>query len=91
MTDKAVRAVISGRVQGVGYRAWTKDEAEARGLNGWVLNRDDGRVEALFAGPAEGINEMVTACENGPAAASVEGVEIEEAEAPQARGFEIRR
>lgn len=91
MTDKAVRAIISGRVQGVNYRNWTKQEAEARGLNGWVLNREDGRVEALFAGPAEGINEMLTACRDGPRAASVDDIETEDAEVPDGRGFEIRR
>ena len=54
MSDtKAVNAVISGKVQGVWYRAWTVEQARKRGLAGWVRNRNDGTVEAVFAGPAE--------------------------------------
>ena len=56
MTDRIARHVIVlGRVQGVGYRAWTEREAQARGLQGWVRNRHDGTVEAVFAGPADAV------------------------------------
>jgi acylphosphatase len=62
---------VRGRVQGVGYRAWTEDEALARGLEGWVRNRVDGSVEALFVGPADTVAEMVEACRQGPFGARV--------------------
>ena len=71
---KIVHVFISGIVQGVWFRAWTVQEARARGLDGWVRNRRDGRVEAVFAGPAARVNEMIAACRSGPPAAEVENV-----------------
>jgi acylphosphatase len=65
---------IRGRVQGVGYRAFVDDEAGVRDLEGWVRNRRDGRVEALFAGPAEVVGAMIVACRRGPSSARVEAV-----------------
>ena len=53
--------IISGRVQGMGYRDWLRFEAEARGLSGWVRNRQDGTVEAVFAGSAEQVAGMARA------------------------------
>lgn len=76
MEEKAVRVTISGFVQGVGYRAWTEREARARGLRGWVRNRLNGDVEALFAGPANDVEAMCAACRHGPRAARVEKVAI---------------
>jgi acylphosphatase len=71
----AIRQVtITGRVQGVGYRAWVEHRARAHGLEGWVRNRRDGSVEALFAGPAEVVSEMVARCRHGPSSARVEAV-----------------
>jgi acylphosphatase len=58
--------VIRGRVQGVGFRAWTEVTALERGLQGWVRNRRDGSVEALFAGPAAAVAAMVAECHRGP-------------------------
>ena len=76
----AIRHVmIRGRVQGVGYRAWVEDEATERDLEGWVRNRRDGSVEALFAGPANLVAVMVTACRRGPSSARVEAVQDEAA------------
>lgn len=72
---KAVHLSISGRVQGVLYRAWTVDEAARRGLDGWVRNRLDGTVEAVFSGPAALVDEMVAACREGPPAAKVTAIE----------------
>ena len=72
---KRVRVVISGRVQGVWFRAWTTQEASARGLDGWVRNRRDGTVEAVFSGPVETVDAMTALCWNGPPAAHVETVE----------------
>lgn len=71
----AVRQVtIRGRVQGVGYRAWVERQAMARGLEGWVRNRRDGSVDALFAGPADIVEDMVTCCRQGPSSAGVDAV-----------------
>jgi acylphosphatase len=70
----AVHVIIEGRVQGVWFRGWTVDEANARGLRGWVRNRRDGTVEALFIGEGRAVGEMIAACHNGPAAAHVTAV-----------------
>jgi acylphosphatase len=66
---------IRGRVQGVGYRAWVEHHAMARQLEGWVRNRREGSVEALFAGPAEVVADMTARCRRGPSAAQVEAVQ----------------
>jgi acylphosphatase len=63
--------LIRGRVQGVGYRDWTLRTALAHGLEGWVRNRRDGTVEALFAGESGLVAEMLAACRSGPPAAQV--------------------
>ena len=66
---------IRGRVQGVGYRVWTESIALERGIQGWVRNRHDGGVEALFAGPEETVASMIEACRNGPPGARVDGID----------------
>ncbi len=66
---------ISGRVQGVYYRAWTMQEASARNLTGWVRNCRDGSVEALFCGADQQVRDMVLACREGPPRARVSAVE----------------
>jgi acylphosphatase len=73
------RVVVRGRVQGVGYRAWTEDTAILNGLDGWVRNRRDGTVEAVFAGSAEAVNAMIKACRRGPDSARVEAVDVYDA------------
>ena len=74
----AIRHVtIRGRVQGVGYRAWVEDEATARGLEGWVRNRRDGSVEAIFAGASDVVTGMIAACRRGPYSARVDAVQDE--------------
>ena len=65
---------IRGRVQGVGYRAWLEYQAMAGGLEGWVRNRRDGSVEAVFAGKAQAVAEMVALCRHGPPGSRVEAV-----------------
>jgi acylphosphatase len=70
---------VRGRVQGVGYRAWVDDEATARELEGWVRNRRDGSVEAVFSGPEDVVSAMVTACRRGPSMARVDAVQDEAA------------
>ncbi len=83
----AVRVRIRGRVQGVWFRGWVAREAGARGLGGWVRNRFDGTVEALFAGPAAAVEDMVEACRTGPPAALVTAVATHPAEDPDGAGF----
>ena len=68
---KAVRVRILGRVQQVGFRFWMIDEAVNRGLDGWVRNRLDGTVEAVFIGPVQEVDDMLAACGDGPPAALV--------------------
>jgi acylphosphatase len=76
---QAIRHVmIRGRVQRVGYRAWTEYTALARGLEGWVRNRADGAVEAVFAGPATTVEAMIEACRHGPPKAHVDVIEQRE-------------
>jgi len=67
---------ISGRVQGVFFRAWTEDEAIKRDLTGWVRNLADGRVEAVFEGDKDKVEEMVKLCWKGPPGARVTNVEV---------------
>ena len=73
--------VVRGRVQGVGYRMWTEDLAERLGLAGWVRNRRDGSVEAVFAGPQQAVTTAIEACRTGPRGARVEAVDVENGEA----------
>lgn len=77
------QVTITGRVQGVGYRAWIEHRARAHNLEGWVRNRRDGSVEALFAGTADIVSEMVVSCRRGPSSARVESV-TDEAASPDA-------
>ena len=69
-----VQVTVRGRVQGVGYRAWVEDQATLNGLEGWVRNRRDGSVEAVFAGPVQDVAEMVAACRKGPSASRVDAL-----------------
>jgi len=71
------RLIISGRVQGVGYRDWTITTALRLGLTGWVRNRMDGSVEALVVGDDQAVGQMIDACRRGPAIARVDNVDIE--------------
>ena len=70
--------VIRGIVQGVGYRAWAEDEALRRDLGGWVRNRRDGTVEAVFSGPDQEVEAIILACRQGPRGARVDAVDITE-------------
>jgi acylphosphatase len=79
MSDTICRVVIRGRVQRVGYRAWTEYTALELGLEGWVRNRSDGTVEAMFAGPANDVAAMLEACRLGPPGARVEAIDRQEA------------
>jgi acylphosphatase len=70
--------MIRGRVQGVGYRAFVADAAEAQALEGWVRNRRDGSVEAVFAGREAAVAAVIEACRKGPSHARVEAADVEE-------------
>ena len=91
MSDKRVRVVIRGRVQGVGFRASCQREAQAAGVRGWVRNQWDGSVEALFEGPSDAVDRMVDWCRAGPRIAQIDAVELLEADEPAPAGsFRVR-
>jgi acylphosphatase len=75
------RAIVRGRVQGVGYRAFVEDEARSHRLAGWVRNRRDGAVEAVLSGPAEQVDAVLSAMRAGPPSAEVTALEVREADA----------
>jgi acylphosphatase len=87
---RTVRVRIAGRVQGVGYRYWTEDAAGELGLTGWVRNRRDGSVEALFSGAADNVAEALRRCGRGPRAAEVSSVEVVEEGGDAPDAFEVR-
>ncbi len=76
MAKTTRHVIISGRVQGVWFRGWTKQQASSLGLTGWVRNRRDGTVEAIFQGDAADIDAMLNACWQGPPAASVADIRV---------------
>jgi acylphosphatase len=82
---------VSGTVQGVYYRANTRDAARELGVDGWVRNLSDGRVEAVFEGPENAVEEMVGWCHTGSPAAEVEDVEVEYDDPEGEDGFRIQR
>ena len=86
---RTARVRIEGRVQGVSYRYWTVEEARVLGLAGWVRNRRDGSVEALFSGAAERVAEMLVRCHDGPAAAAVTSVDVLEEGGAAPDGFDM--
>ncbi|WP_265107786.1 acylphosphatase [Halosolutus halophilus] len=91
MTDRTrAHVFVSGKVQGVYYRATTRDTAREHGVDGWVKNLDDGRVEAVFEGPEDAVESMVEFCHEGSPAADVDDVEVEYDEPRGEDGFEIR-
>jgi len=79
MSGRIIRhVVVRGRVQGVGYRAFVEDEAQRRELEGWVRNRRDGSVEAVFAGPRAAVEAMIEACRRGPMSARIDALDQRE-------------
>ena len=83
MTSAILLVTVRGRVQGVGYRAWVERQAMSARLEGWVRNRRDDSVEALFAGTARAVADMAALCRHGPPAARVTEVLTEAAGADQ--------
>jgi acylphosphatase len=86
---RTVRVRIEGGVQGVGYRYWTERVAGELGLTGWVRNRRDGSVEALFSGPADDVDEMLQRCKDGPPSARVTSVKVVEEGGDPPTGFDV--
>lgn len=84
------RVVVHGRVQGVYFRGSTQERAREVGVNGWVRNRPDGTVEAVFEGSAEQVTKMLDYCREGPSWARVERVEEFEETPEDLRGFGVR-
>jgi acylphosphatase len=85
-----VQVRIEGRVQGVGYRAWTQRVAAGLGLEGWVRNRRDGSVEAVFQGPETAVADMIARCQTGPSGSAVSRVEVLGEGVGAFSGFEVR-
>ncbi|WP_129793360.1 acylphosphatase [Sphingosinicella sp. CPCC 101087] len=81
---------IHGRVQGVFYRAWSRDEATGLGLKGWVRNRRDGTVEMLIQGDPQAVDQMIRLCRSGPASARVDRIDVAESAEEAPGGFETR-
>jgi acylphosphatase len=86
----AKRVVVHGDVQGVFFRDSTEKEAQKHGVSGWVTNRDDGAVEALFEGDASSVDAMVDFAKSGPSQASVQDVEVSDAEPEGGSSFEVK-
>jgi len=84
------RVVAHGRVQGVFFRDTVSSEADSRGVAGWVKNRDDGTVEAVFEGDPDAVQAMVDLCGSGPKSADVAKLEAGEEEPEGLSGFEVR-
>ena len=87
---RRVRVVVAGRVQGVWFRASTQREAQTRGVEGWVRNRADGTVEAVFEGPPAAVATMVSWVHRGPERASVTHVQVIDEPPRNERGFDVR-
>lgn len=91
MTDRTrAHVFVSGTVQGVYYRATTRDTAQEHGVDGWVKNLSDGRVEAVFEGNEDAVEAMLEFCHEGSPAASVDDVDVEYDKPQGEDDFEIR-
>jgi acylphosphatase len=88
--DEALHLVVRGDVQGVFFRDSCRQQASSLGVRGWVGNRPDGAVEAVIAGPADALEELVRWAHEGPPRATVESVDTSPAEDPGTAGFEVR-
>lgn len=84
------RVVADGKVQGVYFRDSTRKRADELGVAGWVTNRADGGVEAVFEGPEQAVEEMVSFCGSGPGHAQVSSLDVSEEDPEGLAGFEIR-
>ena len=80
---------VTGKVQGVYFRATTRDTADKHGVDGWVRNLDDGRVEAVFEGPEDAVERLVEFCHEGSAAARVDDVHVSYEDPQDEDGFRV--
>lgn len=88
---RAIRAIVRGQVQGVYFRAFTRDEAARLGVTGWVRNNSDGSVECFAQAPEDKIEAFIRFLHKGSPGASVEGLQVrDETPQPRLKGFEIR-
>ena len=87
---RTVRVTVTGRVQGVGFRAWTRSQARALGLAGWVRNEPDGSVSALFSGQAGDVAAMLDRLRKGPPGAEVRDVTAQDTPTGGLHSFDIR-
>jgi acylphosphatase len=87
--EQAIRVVIKGRVQGVGFRAFIEHEAFRHHVAGWVRNRRDGTVEAVFIGESEAISAMIAECRQGPALSDVRDVLVTDYLGPELTRFTL--
>jgi acylphosphatase len=85
--ERAVRVVIAGRVQGVGFRAFVVQEAKRLDVAGWVRNRRDGTVEAVLIGPSDAVEMIIALCRDGPALADVRDVAVSDYAGPELTRF----
>lgn len=90
MADCARRVRVTGRVQGVFFRAWTRDQARELRVSGWVRNADDGSVEAHLEGDETAVARLIERLHRGPPSANVRSVRSEEAEPGHLTGFQVR-
>lgn len=91
MSERRVRVVADGKVQGVFFRSTVQEQAQALGASGWVTNRADGRVEAEIQGSDEQVDELVALCRQGPGRADVEQVDVESIDPVEGeQGFSVR-
>lgn len=88
---KTVEIKVYGKVQGVWFRASTKEQAEKYGLNGYVMNMEDGSVLAIVSGETEAVDRLVEWCHSGPSQARVSELKVRELPMEAFEGFEIRR
>jgi acylphosphatase len=85
-----VHVIISGQVQGVWFRASTKQKADELGLNGWVKNTQDGNVEAVFEGEEDIVEKMISWCHGGPPKAKVDNIFVKKQQTIGFKGFSIK-
>ena len=90
MAEPARRVRVTGRVQGVFFRAWTQQQARELGVHGWVRNASDGSVEAHLEGDEAAVKALIQRLNEGPSAADVHQVEVEEVAATGINGFKVR-
>ena len=89
MKKRTVHFCAHGGVQGVGYRAFVESNASQLSIDGWVRNRRNGSVEAVFRGSSDDVAELIERCRQGPAGASVTGVDVREVNDDVGRGFDV--